>query len=214
MGGLGSGRQDGKKCLDGHRRLDIRQLQRRGELADQSSVALTWTQHQEVVRTVQVDAQDSAVVLSHLVRTRSGEWRRVSYPVEISWSHCTFGGKRAWWVCPRPRCGRRVAMLYDVQTFACRHCHHLQYRSQRQSAADRSIRRADKLRVRLGWAPGILVEEGSKPPGMHWSKYVRLRRAYHRQLLVALGGLGTSLGAAERSLGRTLNMLTSRTNRV
>jgi len=53
--------------------------------------------------------------------------------------------------------------------FACRHCHQLAYFSSREDAGDRAARRrAERLRARLGWEPGILNGEGGKPKWMRW----------------------------------------------
>jgi hypothetical protein len=47
---------------------------------------------------------------------------------------CNYGGQRAWFVCPGG-CGRRAAILYYGNTPACRHCYHLAYESQQESAS-------------------------------------------------------------------------------
>jgi hypothetical protein len=99
----------------------------------------------------------------------------MEYPVYLEWTGLHYGGRRAWFRCPAKGCGRRVAILYGGAIFACRHCHRLAYLSQRESAGDLATRRADKLRQRLGWEPGILNGEGSKPKGMHWRTFERMR---------------------------------------
>ncbi len=42
----------------------------------------------------------------------------------------------------------------------------LAYRSQMETAHDRTFRRANNLRERLGWVAGIVHPPGSKPKGM------------------------------------------------
>ena len=68
--------------------------------------------------------------------------------------------------------------LYSAgELFACRHCHQLAYTSQNQTPFLRSIRRARKIRMRLGG--GFSFAEGfpDKPSGMHWRTYLRMRMA-------------------------------------
>ena len=42
------------------------------------------------------------------------------------------------------------------------------------TAIRRATRRADRLRARLGWEPGILNGEGGKPKWMRWRTFERL----------------------------------------
>jgi hypothetical protein len=67
--------------------------------------------------------------------------------------------------------GRRVAILYAGGIFACRCCYQLAYASSREDAGGRATRRADRLRARLGWEPGILNGEGGKPKWMRWRTF-------------------------------------------
>jgi hypothetical protein len=53
----------------------------------------------------------------------------------------------------------------------CRHCYQLAYASAREDISDRAARRADKLRARLGWKPGILNLNGGKPKWMRWRTF-------------------------------------------
>jgi hypothetical protein len=57
---------------------------------------------------------------------------------------------------------------------ACRHCYQLAYASAREDAGDRAARRADRLRARLAWEPGILNGSGCKPKWMRWRTFERL----------------------------------------
>jgi hypothetical protein len=53
-----------------------------------------------------------------------------------------------------PLIGRRLAVLYSAgELFACRHCHRLACASQNETPFLRSIRRARKIRMRLGASP-------------------------------------------------------------
>ena len=95
--------------------------------------------------------------------------------MELERTPCRSGGARAWWRCPVPGCGRRVAILFSGALFACRHCHQLAYRSQREAPGDRAIRKAHKVRARLGWEIGVLNPSGDKPKGLRWRTFERLR---------------------------------------
>jgi hypothetical protein len=92
--------------------------------------------------------------------------------------------------CPANGCGQRVALLYlgGAGIFACRHCYRLAYPSQRESADDRAIRRAGKIRERLGWQAGIANPCGDKPKGMHRDTFNRLSAEYLRFAEASLAG--------------------------
>lgn len=108
-------------------------------------------------------------------------------PLALGWSQCTFGGSRPWWRCPC--CMRRVAVLYvGRDALACRHCHRLAYRGDREADDDRALRRAAAIRRRLGWRPGIAHGHGGKPKGMHWSTYWRLVARHDASVNQALAG--------------------------
>jgi hypothetical protein len=67
-----------------------------------------------------------------------------------------------------------VAILYGGGIFACRHCYQLSYASAREDSGGRAASRADRLRARLGWEPGILNGAGIKPKWMRWRTFERL----------------------------------------
>ena len=71
-------------------------------------------------------------------------------------------------------CGQRVAVWHGGRVFACRPFNRLTYRSQREADDYRATRRADTIRPRLDWWPGILNGNGLKPKGMHGSTLERL----------------------------------------
>ncbi|NMM29166.1 MAG: hypothetical protein HHJ12_18295 [Glaciimonas sp.] len=177
MGGLGSGRRyryDAADCTDDYRRLDVRRWQRDGFLTPGRAFGWQWTRQGEIVASIQVRAETDRVILNYRHRSGGKEWKDEKYSVRLDWTACTYGGRRAWFLCPAVGCGLRVAILYGGGIFACRHCHRLAYPSQRETDDDRATRQADKIRERLGWEPGILNGEGGKPKGMRWRTFRRL----------------------------------------
>ena len=86
--------------------------------------------------------------------------------------------------------------------FACRTCYGLAYVVQRETAGDRAIRRADAIRDRLKWEPGILNPDGWKPKGMHWRTFWRLKDEHDRLKGGVLGAWAQQLGIVESRLGR------------
>lgn len=187
MGGFGSGRKWGKTCTDDMTALDVRRLHRAGRLEPGSSCRWQWSRRGEVVASIIVSAETGRVWLDYRQRDQGGEWKDVRHPVYLDRTPCTFGGERVWFRCPAVGCGRRVAVLYGGAVFACRHCHKLAYKVQRETADDRAGRRAGKIRDRLGWEPGIIMPPGPKPKWMHWCTYWRLRAEHdahvHRSLV-------------------------------
>ncbi len=194
MGGFGSGRHGGKQCTGDMLALDVRHLQRVGRLSPGQYFSWQWTRNGESAGNINVRTDHGRVTLIYRQRDRGGEWQDMNYPVRLSWTPCNFGGERAWWHCPAVGCGRRVAVLYGGKVYACRHCHRLAYKCQRETPDDRASRQADKLRDRLRWEAGILNGNGRKPKGMHWATFERLETLHdelvHRSLAGALARFG------------------------
>lgn len=69
-------------------------------------------------------------------------------------------------------CGRRAAILYGASAFACRHCLHLAYESQREAPHYRALHKAQAIHEKLG-GTGIIDDWLFKPKGMHWRTYSR-----------------------------------------
>lgn len=196
MGGFGSGRTSGKGTTNDMRRLDIRAMQRDGCLTPGARFSWEWSSGGEVRASIRAEVADDRVTLDYRTRDHAGEWIPRRYPVLIERTPCHYGGSRVWWRCPSAGCGRRCAVLYGGAVFACRHCHGLAYRCQRETADDRAGRRADKIRDRLGWQAGILNGEGGKPKGMHWRTFARLKVEHDAHALAALTGMAHRFGVA------------------
>lgn len=204
MGGIGSGRYwhyGARKTTSSHRTIDVRRWQRDGLLKDGHSFGWQWTREGEVVSSIRVSVETNRVNLAY--RHRSGDdddWINLNYPVFIDWIPCHLGGQRPWFRCPARKCGRRVAILYSGGIFACRHCYRLVYPSQREKLDDRATRRADKIRARLDWEPGILNGDGLKPKGMHWKTFERLSAQHDALVQLALSVASLRFGIPMDSL--------------
>jgi hypothetical protein len=178
MGGFGSGRHGGKRTTGDMWALDIRKIARAGRLSPGQSFNWQWSRNGEPVANINIRTDADRVILNYRTRDRGGEWQSMNYLVHLSRTPCAYGGLRTWWHCPAVGCGRRVAVLYGGKVYACRHCHQLAYRTQREQPRDRAGSKAHKLRDRLGWKGGILNGKGSKPKGMHWRTFERLEASH------------------------------------
>ena len=204
MGGMGSGRrhQDGKETTDDYRALDVRRLQRDGFLAAGQSFGWSWTRNGKKEAAINIRTEADRVILGYRHQRGGSDWTNQSYPVLLAWTSCNYGGARAWFLCPARGCSRRVAKLYlGGAIFACRHCYRLAYSSQRESTDDHAARRADKIRVQLGWDVGILNLAGGKPKGMHWRTFRRLTAKHNALVGVSLAGMAERLEMIEAGLG-------------
>lgn len=113
---------------------------------------------------IRIESDDFGVVVHGLL-----EW-----PVRIVQHKLHFGGYRRWLVCPTCE-SRREALYIDKRLMACRACLGLRYTSQHENVRDRMFRRANAIRERLGWKPGIANPQGGKPHRMHWRTYMQLK---------------------------------------
>jgi hypothetical protein len=146
---------------------------------------------------IEVAVQHDALQLAYSWRPPgSTVWTHGTQHLLLTWTRCHFGGARPWFRCDG--CGGRAAVLYLAigSVFACRRCLGRAYRSQSETAANRSITKARKLRVRLGGGPSVLDPYPERPPRMH-------RRTYYRLLFKAIV-------AQERSIALDLDWLRTR----
>lgn len=197
MGGMGSGRRwyfGANDTTDDYRSIDVRRWRRDGLLDPNQSFGWQWSRHGEVVASIRVRTEPDRVILTYRHRSGGSDWKDESYPVYLDWTACHLGGQRPWFLCPARGCGRRVAILYGGAIFACRHCYRLAYLSQRETDDDRAARRADRIRERLGWEPGILNGSGLKPKGMHWRTFERLTAEHDAFVEESLAGMARRFG--------------------
>ena len=203
MGGIGSGRHwhyEAKNTTGDLRAIDIRRWKRDGLLKAPNAFGWKWNRDGQVAATINVGVADDRVVLDYRHRRGERPWEPARYSVYLDWTKCHLGGKRPWFLCPASGCGRRVAILYGGKIFACRRCHQLAYASQRESEIDRATRRAEKVRERLNWPPGILNGNWPKPKGMHWRTFWRLQAEHDRDVGAVMDRMRCLLGGAGESL--------------
>jgi hypothetical protein len=182
MGGFGSGRPSGsgRDTVESCRSIDVNRLHKAGCLRPGWWGGWQWTRDGEKVAWIDLRAEADRLCLTYRVRIAGGEWQDVSETVRIVRVPCRFGGARPYFICPgvvnRISCGRRVAKLFGPgRYFLCRHCYRLAHASQSESGWDRALRRANKIRQRLGGDPGMAASFPKKPKGMWRRTYERMR---------------------------------------
>jgi hypothetical protein len=195
VGGVGSGgwhRFDKKTTTDECQSIDVRYLHRNGLLRAGRSFSLRWSRAGRQIGSIGGVAYDDRVGFFYRHRRGPGdEWEDVKETVELGWTACNFGGERPWFTCPGAGCGRRVAVLYGPgRYFLCRHCYDLRYESQREGKANRALRRAQKIRERLGGSTNMTEPFPQKPKGMHHDTYMRMCWEHLEAEMEQLVGMG------------------------
>jgi len=177
MGGYGSGswyRWNSKSTTESQHRIDIRWLKKQGYLQPGHFGFLSWSWRNKQTGYIGYRMEANCMVLNYRHRPHDGEWENVEQTVSFDRTPCNYGGHRTWFLCPR--CWKRVAVLYGAgKYFFCRHCYNLTYSSQQESRADRLMRKARKIRERMGGSDNIVDSFPEKPKNMHWKTYWRLR---------------------------------------
>jgi hypothetical protein len=195
MGGFGSGRwRRGKNTTDDYQVLDVRKLQRDNLLVQGRNFSPQWTCNGKKVASINVKVESDHVVLNYNYKQLDGTWQPIEYDVSIDWTSCNYGGQRPWFICPMGGCGRRVAILYGSSIFACQECHQLAYQSQRETADNRALRRAQNIRKKLGGSANMLTPFPPKPKGMRWCTYFRMTHQHNTFHRVALIGMAKQIG--------------------
>lgn len=197
MGSYNSGRRGGKRTTGDLLALDIRKIERAGRLRPGQSFNWQWSRGGAVVANINIYTDTDRVTLDYRLKQQDGTWLAMHYPVRIEHTACHFGGQRAWWLCPH--CGRRVAVLYGGQRYACRHCQRLTYQSTRNTPDSQAFAMADKARKRLGWVAGICNPAGDRPKGMHQQTYERQLLRYYE---LSNRAFGESSASMDKIMGR------------
>jgi hypothetical protein len=170
--------------------LDVNQLSEKGCLRPGCSSTCQWIVGNEVA-SITVRAEAERLDLRYTVRVGDGEREDMAETIPIVHLRCRFGGSRAYFVCPGPRdgtdCGRRTTKLHlSRRYFLCRHCNQLAYASQYEQPWQRALRRANKLKQRLGIGVGIDEPFPDKPKGMWVRTYgYLLDEILHAEILAS-----------------------------
>lgn len=191
-----------KSYVEQAQQLDVRQLQRTGRLMSGMNYGWSWSRGGVKVASVDLSVQSDQVLMQYSRCLRNGQWHRSTCEVKLERTPCNLGGERVWWRCPVAGCDRRAAILYGGAGIACRHCHDLAYRCQRESEEYRAARQANKIRRKLGWNVGILNVPGGKPKGMHWKTFERMQATHDRHSLTALACMAESLAVIRHQIER------------
>jgi len=162
-----------RSTTESQHRVDVRYLHKQGWLKAGCMGSLSWTCRGEPSGSIQYRVKPEALILEYRTRSYGGEWHDVTERVPLEYRPCNYGGFRPWLHCPH--CNRRVAVLYGGVRFLCRHCHDLAYASQQETPVYRLLRKVRNISERLGGSGNLLESFPSKPKGMHWMTYWRLR---------------------------------------
>ena len=169
MGGFGSGGHNakaGRRTTAQMLAFSISRLLRDGGLEGDRSGSTYWTRDGETIATIGWSLADNLLTLKYVWEGTPCEDR-----IHLEWKSCHLGGKRPFFRCPH--CTRRATKLYGPR-FRCLTCHDLVYPCQRDGGVDRPLRKANRLRMKLGGEPGMASPVANKPKWMRWPTYHRM----------------------------------------
>ncbi len=176
MGGLGSGgwNHSGRSTTEDALKLDIDSYRRAGALTDGWLGVTRWTRGDRETGSVSVLGGRDRLTVSFTAQVSGEEPQPARERIPIVWGPWGAVRERPAFLCPA--CGQRRLHLYLWRgRVACRGCAELTYQSRRERARDRALRRAQKLRARLGGDPSLDAPPLERPKRM-W------RRTYQRRL--------------------------------
>lgn len=97
-------------------------------------------------------------------------WQGVEFCTSATQQPRYLGGHQNFLTCPG--CGKpRVTLYIRHSKLLCQPCAGLRYPSQVMNRRQRQVVRADRIRSRLGWPPGVLRGWGHRPKGMRWKTF-------------------------------------------
>jgi hypothetical protein len=164
------------------RSIDVNRLHKAGVLAPGWSGGWNWTRDGEQVASIGIRGGRDKIVLVYRWKQTGTDWQDVVEPIRIFWRSCRFGGERPFFECPGVvngiACNRAAVKLHSAgRYYLCRRCYRLTYASRNEDSCDRALRRANKIRMRLGGEPGYEAMIPRRPKGMWRKTYDRLFEA-------------------------------------
>jgi hypothetical protein len=150
--------------------LDVNQLSEKGCLRPGWTSTCQWDNGIEFA-SINLRAEAERLSLSYTLRVGDRKSEDMVETISIVHLPCRFGGSRPYFICPGPGdgtdCGRRITKLYlSRRYFLCRRCNKLAYASQYEHQWQRALRKANKIKQRLGIDVGIGDPLLDKPKGM------------------------------------------------
>lgn len=172
----------GKLTTDDVLSIDVRTWQRECMLLPGARSVWAWSLRGVQVCSLLVVGRDAMLAIFPLTERGYPSPSSEPFEINIERTACPLGGYRSWFTCPNSQCNKRVAILYWVSDFRCRHCLGLKYPSENEDSFGRAIRRIERCRRRLGWKPGVTSADEGRPKGMHVRRYKHLTTEYARQI--------------------------------
>jgi hypothetical protein len=191
-----------RNIAERHRRIDVRELHRRGGLVPEVSVTMEWNRDGESWGSIGYVAGMDKITLHYQYQRNGQEWEEVAQDIYLEWTPCNYGGRRPWFTC---WCGRRVAILYCAgKHFLCRKCYGLIHASVNEGKPNRAYRKMLKIRKLLGYDSNIMGPILFKPKGMHYTTFRRLLNEYEVADEIHSQPLFNALIRWSRRVGRPL----------
>ncbi len=174
MGGFGSGRTPKNRLSNSYHQLTVRRLERLGGLVSGKTTTWNWLAQSQIVTFARITAEGSGLRVLYSWWSMSDGWTRSNWFIRLEWSDCHYGGQRPWLICPTPRCGRRMFVIYGDRDIACRTCRRFSYPSQRVAPENRALYRVQSIRQKLGGPPDLSLPFPERPVGMPSFTYTKL----------------------------------------
>jgi DNA-binding XRE family transcriptional regulator len=162
-----------RSTVESTRKINVTALHRKACFTDsRREFPITWSIDGRVTDVAIASTDSTNMELSYYSDNRN---EPVLVTIPITWTQCRLGGRRPWFRC---RCGRRVRILFERhEHYVCRTCRRVIYQAQQLSKNRRrqTSFTGFRIRERLGGRPNLLDTFPTKPEGMHWKTYNRLK---------------------------------------